>query len=596
MPDREELTLVVTLDDQASAGLANLKNQLANLGNAPGLQALGQASAKAGAGVKDLHGGLAALATRAGFIGGAVGGVTSELVKFGISVMEDATNVQKLVTEINNMSTAAARMGMTTTALENNLRAFRASGVSVEAATKNVAGFSDALADLSLVNSRLRGNLLSGGFLEIPKMFDFMQRLDVAKTTKEKLEITKKAMDEIQERWTRLGNPELGARMARQFREQFNTPDLDQFVARVREVGDVEKEVGEEREKNAAELQKHLADAEVGYNRITGAVGGMLLKLDESIGASRRLGELLNGIANGLETIAAGKVLDTLKVTPQQTPNLSGVLGGALPGFETQQLGPPQKPPEWTIPKVKPGAGPVNIPLSGMGLNFMGGGGLGGGGGGGNLASPTNNPVWQQIMQGRSDVDFEDRRVQEENTEQTRTLTRQIEDLNTTLSGSAPPGSLAAQLGLNNIGGGGGLTPATMENRGAFLPDGGGGGGGGFRGGVSGGAPPLNLPAGPAGGAGVYQKMLAAFKGSSLVGKVPADGARFGITTGSPEEWARFGTAVANAESGFNPRSANTSDPGGSFGILQYAHGQVPGGNAYDTDASIAAFVRDAQS
>jgi hypothetical protein len=97
-----------------------------------------------------------------------------------------------------------------------------------------------------------------------------------------------------------------------------------------------------------------------------------------------------------------------------------------------------------------------------------------------------------------------------------------------------------------------------------------------------------------ASGAAFYQKALAAFQGSGLIGKVPPGGARFGITTGSAEEWARFATGVAKAESNFNPRSANTSDPGGSFGVLQYAHNQVPGGNAYDTDASIAAFVRDA--
>jgi len=101
---------------------------------------------------------------------------------------------------------------------------------------------------------------------------------------------------------------------------------------------------------------------------------------------------------------------------------------------------------------------------------------------------------------------------------------------------------------------------------------------------------------GPGAGADFYNKALTAVKGSGLVGQVPKDGAQFGITTGSAEEWARFMTATAKAESNFNPRSANTSDPGGSFGVLQYAHGQVPGGNAYNTDASIQAFIRDAMS
>jgi hypothetical protein len=96
-------------------------------------------------------------------------------------------------------------------------------------------------------------------------------------------------------------------------------------------------------------------------------------------------------------------------------------------------------------------------------------------------------------------------------------------------------------------------------------------------------------------GAALYQKLLTAFRQNPPQG-VPPDAARFGITKGTPEEWARFGVSVAHAESGFNPRSANTSDPGGSFGVFQYGHGQVPGGDAYDVDASVKAFVRDANS
>jgi len=106
---------------------------------------------------------------------------------------------------------------------------------------------------------------------------------------------------------------------------------------------------------------------------------------------------------------------------------------------------------------------------------------------------------------------------------------------------------------------------------------------------------PAMAQGGPGAGQNFYNQALAQVKASGLVGQVPPDGAQFGITSGSAEEWARFMTGVAKAESNFNPRSANTSDPGGSFGVLQYAHNQVPGGNAYDTNASIQAFIRDAQ-
>jgi hypothetical protein len=110
-----------------------------------------------------------------------------------------------------------------------------------------------------------------------------------------------------------------------------------------------------------------------------------------------------------------------------------------------------------------------------------------------------------------------------------------------------------------------------------------------------GGGPAGGIPsAGP--GAAVYQKLLNGFRNSNLVGVVPPDGARFGITTGSPEEWARFGTAVANAESSFNPNEGPPNSHETSYGLFQYDHKQVPGGNAFNPDASIAQFITDAES
>lgn len=102
------------------------------------------------------------------------------------------------------------------------------------------------------------------------------------------------------------------------------------------------------------------------------------------------------------------------------------------------------------------------------------------------------------------------------------------------------------------------------------------------------------LPAG-SGGSGVYNKLLAGYRSSSLIGKVPAWGPQFGIKTGSAEEWARFGTAVAAAESDFNPNQGPPSRTEKSYGIFQYDHTQVPGRNAFDVDASVKAFVRDSE-
>jgi hypothetical protein len=60
-----------------------------------------------------------------------------------------------------------------------------------------------------------------------------------------------------------------------------------------------------------------------------------------------------------------------------------------------------------------------------------------------------------------------------------------------------------------------------------------------------------------------------ALKGSSLIGYVPQDGSKYGITTGSEEEWTNFFVRLAKYESSFNPKTRNDADPGGSLGWFQ---------------------------
>lgn len=61
----------------------------------------------------------------------------------------------------------------------------------------------------------------------------------------------------------------------------------------------------------------------------------------------------------------------------------------------------------------------------------------------------------------------------------------------------------------------------------------------------------------------------ARLEGSPLVGYVPADGAAYGIKTGSREEWTSFMVRLGENESEFNVNSSNSADPGGSVGVQQ---------------------------
>jgi len=96
----------------------------------------------------------------------------------------------------------------------------------------------------------------------------------------------------------------------------------------------------------------------------------------------------------------------------------------------------------------------------------------------------------------------------------------------------------------------------------------------------------------------LYDYLRGQFANSGLVGYVPSDGADFGITNGSADEWARFGLAVAKQESDLNSRSYNADDPGGSVGLFQFGQGQTQfthGQDQFDPQNSANAFVRSVQ-
>jgi hypothetical protein len=96
----------------------------------------------------------------------------------------------------------------------------------------------------------------------------------------------------------------------------------------------------------------------------------------------------------------------------------------------------------------------------------------------------------------------------------------------------------------------------------------------------------------------LYQYLVQKYRNSPLNGFVPPDGAKFGIKTGSPEEWATLGVAVARQESGFNTRSFNPKDPGGSAGLFQFGQGQkvfTGGRDQFDPQASADAFVKSTE-
>jgi hypothetical protein len=93
----------------------------------------------------------------------------------------------------------------------------------------------------------------------------------------------------------------------------------------------------------------------------------------------------------------------------------------------------------------------------------------------------------------------------------------------------------------------------------------------------------------PANAGQMYGKLVERFKNSSLNGYVPEDGPRWGITKGTPEEWAKLTLSLGMQESSLNPNA-----PGG--GLYQFESGDLArygqtGKAVNDPDAQINAMA-----
>jgi hypothetical protein len=108
---------------------------------------------------------------------------------------------------------------------------------------------------------------------------------------------------------------------------------------------------------------------------------------------------------------------------------------------------------------------------------------------------------------------------------------------------------------------GGGLTTGGFPGAPRMQwPAQGGGGAGGLGGGVTGGDKLTALPNGHVDPIAYYKAAVEKFRNSPLNGYVPTDGAKYGIVSGTPEEYARAATATAMQESSFNANA-----PGGGL-------------------------------
>ena len=554
---------------------------------------------------------------------GGTGAMVGYIAKFGALGLAAAAGINKIkefAQSINEIGRLGESLGVPATHIKNIVDQLKEHGASQKEATDEVRGFTEALVEMGRIGSPQYQALLQRAGAYSQAMANVVAQMEKVNEIEDKMNVARQAAQNVQknryEQDIRMGksdseaksdaakaaNEFLGAlklhldtqqRIEGQIRKM--TPEQlkqqDELLKKGREVADQWDKVATSAEHAGGAMLQAFGPSMVAVmDALTGAIDKQIAKMNE---IPKQLRELKEYLAKG---DIPGAIL--------------GRKGG--PGTDT-----PLKPlieinpsAPWSPARI-PGALGLGAPTPGSfndrwgGLPKMARGGI--------VSRPTVAMIGEAGPEAVVPLGGQGGRATEDNTRETEGNTKQLTRLNDMLFEILHPVSGAINVGAGALGGlgsaiggalggggGGGSGSAPGGGSAPYGSDAGpgtGAGAGAGTGGGGGSGPNVGEPAPPKNerGAALYQKLLTEFQKNPPQG-LPPDAARFGITKGTPEEWARFGTSVAHAESGFNPKLANTSDTGGSFGAFQYAHGQVPGGNAYDTDASVKAFVRDANA
>ena len=154
--ETEELRLRVVLDDQATAGLAALKNSVQSLSSGQTAQSFETFRRKQ----KEMGDQIKELSTAA--LGGerAMLGYIGKFGLFGFAVAASVEQLSKLSTELRATSRLAEGLGRSFADVQFAVRQLQATGVPLEKARETVAGLTDAVVELGRQGSATRNQFL----------------------------------------------------------------------------------------------------------------------------------------------------------------------------------------------------------------------------------------------------------------------------------------------------------------------------------------------------------------------------------------------------------------------------------------------------
>jgi len=294
--ETEELRLTVTLDDQASAQLGALREQLNGLSDAAqrqqraaGTSAGGRRQQREAAqGAKETAQEMGRLATTIGVVSGVVGGVVSRITDLGLTFASRALDVRAYSKEIVNLHDNAYAMGTDAAQLQSSIEHLMEAGVPKETATKELGDFNQRVAELGRAGSALNRDLIyrdQTGF-----MMDFRNRMLAAKEN-ERLDIVHDAGVRLRKLWIERGESEAAAAAAEQkFYARLGVQEIMRRYPKgpLPEATPQQKQLMEDRKRAAEqfELQMNRSEITVGniYKTFT-AIGLEFLGINKAVGS-----------------------------------------------------------------------------------------------------------------------------------------------------------------------------------------------------------------------------------------------------------------------------------------------------------------------
>jgi hypothetical protein len=194
--EQDELRLTVTLVDNASAGIASLRNQIQGLSSGQTKQSLDTFQR----GQKDMAAQIKELTTAA--IGGerALLGYIGKFGTLGVAAAAGIDALKTMSQQMEDFNNLSKNIGVEPTAIKNMVDQLRAVGVSSGDAVGEIKGLSEALARLGRYGSPQMQDLLhaSGAYSDI--MDQLLRKIENTAKFEDKQNLVRRAASEVQAR------------------------------------------------------------------------------------------------------------------------------------------------------------------------------------------------------------------------------------------------------------------------------------------------------------------------------------------------------------------------------------------------------------